>query len=85
MSIARGAGLSVMSAAGAAGIDAFDAGGFAAAAVHAAAADHRLGELSTVAARRAVRAELIRRVVERGTMPPPGTELDAADRQAIAS
>jgi hypothetical protein len=42
-------------------------------------------DLSTLAAWRAERAELIRRVVETRTMPPAGTELGDRDRQALAS
>ncbi len=42
------------------------------------------GDLSTVAAWRAGRSELIRRVVDNRTMPPAGTELDDADRRALA-
>ncbi len=41
-------------------------------------------DLSTVAAWRAERGELIRRVVDTRTMPPAGTQLDDADRRTLA-
>jgi hypothetical protein len=41
-------------------------------------------DLSTAAAWHAERSELIRRVVDARTMPPAGTDLDDADRRALA-
>ena len=41
-------------------------------------------DLSTPAAWHAERGELIRRVVDTRTMPPAGTQLDDADRRALA-
>jgi hypothetical protein len=41
-------------------------------------------DLSTVAAWHVERGELIRRVVDTRTMPPAGTELEDADRRALA-
>ena len=42
-------------------------------------------DLSTAARWRGARRELVHRVVEARTMPPPGIQLDEAERRALAA